>query len=213
VLSRFLQSLLVRPCVRPARLAVARRSSSSPGGPGDLVGQRGGGEPSKGEARVFRAGRALRSRAGTSYGQASFRFRELEGEAVPGVGFHKSDAALAFDDQPYMPGARLGAVRLPALAALGVQALVLGSLFSGLVAGGSLGELNGDGAVAGVVIIVLSAVLCGAVLDVRGARPILLYAPLVLCILLSYAVNADDASTGSARKERQQGRPARPDQA
>jgi hypothetical protein len=78
------------------------------------------------------------------------------------------------------------------LAVLGVQAVVLGSLFTGLQEGGALGELSGDGAIVGTVIIVLCAVLSGAILDVRGARPILLYLPLAVCLLLSYAVNADE---------------------
>jgi hypothetical protein len=103
---------------------------------------------------------------------------------------HRGDAALVFDDQP--SGPKRTAARLPILAALGVQALVLGSLFAGLREGGILGELTGDGALPGTVLIVLSAILSGAVIDVRGARAILLYVPLAVCILLSYVVNADE---------------------
>ena len=111
---------------------------------------------------------------------------------MSGVSSHRSDTALVFDDQPYTSRPRRAAVRFPALALLGVQALVLGSLFTGLQGPAALGELSGDGAVVGTVIIVLSAVLSGTVVDVRGARAILLYLPLAVCILLSYAVNADE---------------------
>jgi hypothetical protein len=78
------------------------------------------------------------------------------------------------------------------MAAFGVQALVLGSLFTGLPGPASLGELNGEGSLLGVAIIMLAVIINGMILDVRGGRAILLYLPLVACILVGYAANADD---------------------
>jgi hypothetical protein len=78
------------------------------------------------------------------------------------------------------------------MAALGIWAVVLGSLFTGLPGPASLGELNGEGALLGIGILMLAVVVNGMILDVRGGRAILLYLPLAACILLSYVANADD---------------------
>jgi hypothetical protein len=113
---------------------------------------------------------------------------------LPGVSAYRQSSAHPLDDwsNPVGPVRILDAGRLPALAALGILAMVLGNLFNGINGPASLGELSADGALAGTMIIIASAILSGSVLDVRGARALLLYTPLVLCVLLSYAVNADD---------------------
>lgn len=81
---------------------------------------------------------------------------------------------------------------LPPLAVISIHLLVFGSLFTGLPGPAALGELHGEGTVPGVLAILAAATLSGAILDVRGLRSALIFAPFVLCIFLSYAVNADD---------------------
>jgi hypothetical protein len=109
--------------------------------------------------------------------------------AAPCVNADGDDTALGFDAAP---GAAVRpAARIPPMAALGVQAIVIGSLFTGVPGPASLGELSGEGALLGIGVVMLAVFLNGMVLDVRGGRAILLYLPLAASILLSYAVNAD----------------------
>ncbi|WP_207801843.1 hypothetical protein [Phenylobacterium hankyongense] len=109
----------------------------------------------------------------------------------------------AADGAPMPFGAQAGAweppstgvVRLPELARLGVQLLVVGSLFTGLPGPAGLGELRAEGALIGSALIVLFAALSGVAFDARGARAVLIFLPLAACILLSYAINADEVAT------------------
>lgn len=88
-----------------------------------------------------------------------------------------------------------GAVRLPEFARLGVQLLVVGSLFTGLPGPAALGELRAEGALIGSAMIVLFAALSGVAFDARGGRAVLIFLPLAACILFSYALNADDVAS------------------
>lgn len=91
----------------------------------------------------------------------------------------------------FAPARPARAASLPALAVISIHLLVFGSLFTGLPGPTALGELRGEGTVPGVIALLAAAGLSGAVLDVRSLRSALIFAPFVLCILLSYAVNAD----------------------
>ncbi|MDB5460802.1 MAG: O-antigen polymerase [Caulobacteraceae bacterium] len=82
-------------------------------------------------------------------------------------------------------------VGLPAFPVLAIHLLVFGSLFSGLPGPAALGELRGEGTVIGAVAVILSAVLSGAIVDLRGIRSALVFLPLAACIALSYAFNAE----------------------
>jgi hypothetical protein len=81
-------------------------------------------------------------------------------------------------------------VALPALVAASIHLLVFGSLFSGLPGPAALGELRGEGTVIGAIAVIFAAVLSGAILDSRAMKSAMIFLPLAVCIVLSYAFNA-----------------------
>lgn len=91
-----------------------------------------------------------------------------------------------------LPATRPG-VRLPGFAVAALYILVIGSLFTGLpYMSAAFGELRGEGALPGFGLLMLFALLSGVVADVRGARAVLIFTPLVGSIVLSFLINAGD---------------------
>ncbi len=109
-----------------------------------------------------------------------------------GASSYRQSPARPFNEWPNAYRSDFIAVRLPILATVGILAMVVGGLFNGVNGPAGLGELSAEGALTGTAIIIMSAVLSGSVLDVRGLQALLLYMPLAVCVLLSYAVNADE---------------------
>ena len=90
------------------------------------------------------------------------------------------------------PATPTAASRLPVLVAASFYVLVFGSLFTGLPMTFPLGELRGEGALPGFMLLLLLAGASGAIVDVRGLRAVLVFAPLLLAVMISYAVNAGE---------------------
>jgi len=108
------------------------------------------------------------------------------------VGSHSNFAAASGAPRLFAGPARVARpAGLPALAVVAIHLLVFGSLFSGLPGPSALGELRGEGTLIGSLLVILTAVLSGAIADIRAIRSVLIFLPLAVCIALSYAFNAE----------------------